>query len=79
MPAKHASPCQKITIEAGECEALRLVLSTVIDSLRITSSPGGGTCYCSDPGKSATLGMALFEQEYHALTNVLVRLTGGKA
>lgn len=74
MPAKNVSSCHKITLEA-----LRLVLSTIIDSLCLTSTPGGETCYCGDPVKRATLGMAVFEHEYHALTNVLARLTGGKA
>lgn len=79
MPANHESPCQKITIEADECKALQLVLSTIIDSLCFTSFPGGTTCYCSNPDKRATLGMAVFEHEYNALANVLAKLTGGKA
>jgi len=79
MPANHESPCQKITIEADEREALQLVLSTVIDSLRLATTPEGCKCYFSNPDKRTSLGMAIFEQEYHALSNVLAKLTGGKA
>ena len=79
MPAHHASPCQKIIIESDEREALQLVLSTVIDSLRMETTPEGCTCYFSNPDKRTRLGMAVFEHEYHALSNVLAKLTGGKA
>jgi hypothetical protein len=79
MPVNHESPCQKITIETDEREALHLVLSAVIDSLRLSTTREGFNCYVSNPDKRTSLGMAIFEQEYHALSNVLAKLTGGKA